>query len=71
MAARLSIKNVPEEILDRLRARAERNGRSLQEEILAIVEAAAVEGNSLGTGVDELVTRACQEPSAYRHPETT
>jgi plasmid stability protein len=39
--ASLSIKNVPEETLSRLRARAERNHRSLQQELLAIVEAAA------------------------------
>jgi plasmid stability protein len=39
----LSIKDVPEEILERLRARADRNHRSLQKELLAIVEAAALE----------------------------
>jgi antitoxin FitA len=37
----LSIKNVPDDALRRLRARAERNHRSLQQELLAIVEAAA------------------------------
>lgn len=37
----LSIKNVPDETLRRLRARAERNHRSLKQELLAIVEAAA------------------------------
>lgn len=41
MSASLSIKDVPEEVLERLRARAERNHRSLQKELLAIVEAAA------------------------------
>ena len=41
MPVSLSIKDVPEEVLERLRARAERNHRSLQKELLAIVEAAA------------------------------
>ena len=34
----LSIKNVPEELLAELRARAKRNHRSLQGELLAILE---------------------------------
>ena len=34
----LSIKNVPEEVLAELRARAKRNHRSLQGELLAILE---------------------------------
>jgi len=37
----LSIKNAPEEIVRRLRERAARHHRSLQGELLAIVEAAA------------------------------
>jgi plasmid stability protein len=37
----LSIKNAPEHVVKRLRQRAERNHRSLQGELLAIVEAAA------------------------------
>jgi antitoxin FitA len=49
----LSIKDVPEEVLERLRARAERNRRSLQKELLAIVEAAAFEESEIT--VDELV----------------
>jgi plasmid stability protein len=52
MAVSLSIKDVPEEILYRLRARAEQNHRSLQKELLAIIEAAAVEDSALT--VDEL-----------------
>ena len=35
----LSIKNVPEEVVVELRARAKRNHRSLQGELLAILEA--------------------------------
>ena len=52
MPVSLSIKDVPEETLHRLRARAERNHRSLQKELLAIVEAAAFEDGPLT--VDEL-----------------
>jgi len=43
MAVSLSIKNVPDEIVERLRARAARNRRSLQGELLALVERAAEE----------------------------
>ena len=43
MAVSLSIKNVPDEVVERLRARAARNRRSLQEELLALVERAAEE----------------------------
>jgi antitoxin FitA len=41
MPATLSIKNVPDAVLSPLRARALRNHRSLQGELLAIVSAAA------------------------------
>ena len=51
----LSIKDVPEDILQRLRARAERNHRSLQKELLASVEAAAL--GEVGLTVDDLVQR--------------
>jgi plasmid stability protein len=40
MPVNLSIKNTPDEVAERLRRRAERNRRSLQGELLAIVEAA-------------------------------
>ena len=43
MAVNLSIKEVPEPMAERLRARAERNHRSLQGELMAIIEAAAAE----------------------------
>ena len=39
----LSIKNAPEAIVRRLKARATRHHRSLQGELMAIVEAAALE----------------------------
>ena len=41
MSINLSIKDVPDEVADRLRARAVRNHRSLQGELMAIVEQAA------------------------------
>lgn len=37
MSVNLSIKNVPDEVAERLRLRAERNHRSLQRELLALV----------------------------------
>ena len=40
MAVSLSIKNVPDEVASKLRERAERHRRSLQGELLAIVEEA-------------------------------
>jgi plasmid stability protein len=43
MPVSLSIKNVPDDVVDRLRARAKRNRRSLQGELLAVVEQAAVQ----------------------------
>jgi plasmid stability protein len=53
MAVSLSIKNVPEEVLVRLRSRAERNHRSLQQELLGIVEGAAYEQEVMS--VDEFI----------------
>ncbi len=43
MAVNLSIKEVPEPLAERLRQRAERNHRSLQGELMAIIERAANE----------------------------
>ena len=43
MPVSLSIKNVPDAIVDRLRERAKRNRRSLQGELLDVVERAAQE----------------------------
>ena len=40
MAVNLSIKSVPDDLAKRLRERAERNHRSLQGELMAIIEAA-------------------------------
>ena len=41
MPVSLSIKNVPEDIVEKLRARAQRNRRSLQGELLDVIEKAA------------------------------
>lgn len=43
MPVNLSVKNVPDTLAQRLRDRAERNRRSLQRELLSILEAAADE----------------------------
>jgi plasmid stability protein len=43
MSVNLSIKDVPDDVASRLRARAARNHRSLQGELMAIVEQAAHE----------------------------
>jgi plasmid stability protein len=43
MPVNLSIKNAPDDVVQRLRRRAERHNRSLQGELLAIIEAAARE----------------------------
>lgn len=53
MSINLSIKGVPDEVAERLRARAERNRRSLQGELLVIIESAAAEA-----GVDAAPARA-------------
>ena len=50
MPVNLSVKNVPETLAARLRRRAERNHRSLQGELMAILEAAASEPVVAQTG---------------------
>ena len=47
MPVNLSIKEVPDALADRLRARAERHHRSLQGELMAIIEAAATTESDL------------------------
>lgn len=53
MPVNLSIKNAPDHLVERLRRRAERHHRSLQGELLAIIEAAAFE-DQLATPGDVL-----------------
>ncbi len=43
----LSIKNVPEHVVEGLRSRANRHHRSLQGELMAIIEASVIEGGSI------------------------
>lgn len=45
MPVNLSIKNVPDVLAEKLRERAERNHRSLQGELMAILESAASDPN--------------------------
>ncbi len=49
----LAIKNAPDDVVRRLRARAERNHRSLQGELMAIIEA-AVQDEPVATAADIL-----------------
>jgi plasmid stability protein len=56
MPVSLSIKNVPDDVVDRLRDRAKRNRRSLQGELLVVVEQAAVQPAPLALG--EIYQRA-------------
>ncbi len=63
MPVSLSIKNVPEDVVERLRARAERNHRSMQGEMMAILEAAldtdaGVQGGAARAASDEGPPRA-------------
>ncbi len=51
MAVNLSVKNVPDDLAELLRRRAAGNHRSLQKELLSILEAAVVRGTATrGTG---------------------
>lgn len=50
MEVNLSIKGVPETLAERLRARAARNHRSLQGELMHIIETAAMQEGDAPTG---------------------
>lgn len=54
MPVNLSVKNAPDDVVQRLRERAERHHRSLQGELMAIIEAAARD-DRLATPIDILV----------------
>lgn len=70
MPINLSIKRVPDALAERLRARAAANHRSLQRELLAIVEIAAarsdtfIDQDRVGVGATEglQVGRRCRRP---------
>jgi plasmid stability protein len=51
MPVNLSVKNVPDDLAERLRRRAERNRRSLQRELISILEAAV--GHVPGAAEDQ------------------
>ena len=53
MAVNLTIKNVPERLVQKLRARAARHRRSLQDELMNILEESVASTDRLG--VDEIV----------------
>ena len=55
MPVNLSVKKVPDDVAERLRARAKRNHRSLQGELLCILEEAATRRNDMT--IQELLRR--------------
>jgi len=57
MPVNLSVKNVPDALAAKLRERAERNHRSLQGELMAILEAAAYEARAAAAPADGLLER--------------
>ena len=59
MSVNLSVKNVPDELAERLRRRAARNHRSLQRELLSILESAAGLG---GDATQDAASAAGNEP---------
>ena len=64
MTVTLSIKNVPQELAQRLKERASRNHRSLQEELMVILEFVAAPRPS--SRVDEIYARV--QASGVRTP---
>ena len=57
MPVNLSVKNVPDALAAKLRERAERNHRSLQGELMAILEAADYETRAAAAPADGLLER--------------
>lgn len=62
MGVSLSIKDVPEDLAQRLRARAAANHRSLQRELMAIIEAAAAAGVGMAAAPYRSATPAVLVP---------
>ena len=68
MAVNFSIKNVPDEIAEELRERAARNHRSLQGELMAIIEAAVGKESPLSPSefLDGVRTLGLRTPAESR-----
>jgi antitoxin FitA len=66
MPVNLSVKNVPDALAERLRTRAERNHRSLQRELLSILEAATNERSPLAEPVTAPAQALSIEEAAAR-----
>lgn len=71
MPVDLSIKNAPDDVVTRLRQRAERHHRSLQDELLAIIEEAVLEPRPMSAsevlaGIRELGLSTPDEAEAMR-----
>lgn len=68
MGVNLSIKDVPDKLAQRLRERAARNHRSLQGELMAIVEAAALDSAAPVTATEPGGAYSISpQPQAVRH----
>ena len=63
MSVNLSIKNVPDELADRLRKRAERNRRSLQGELLVILEEAEPRKLTVSEAIEKARALGIKSPS--------
>ena len=76
MPVNLSVKNVPDELAERLRRRAVANRRSLQRELLSILESAAGYGQARaaqpsGAAPDTITIEALAELSRKLFPRGT
>jgi plasmid stability protein len=68
MPVNLSIKNVPDELADRLRQRAAANHRSLQGELMAILEEAIAENEML---TPSQLLAGVRKIKLHTHPDST
>ena len=76
MPVNLSVKNVPDELAERLRSRAQRNHRSLQRELMAILERAtqdgvASSGGAAGPDPNRITIEALAERARTLFPKGT
>ena len=70
MGVTLSIKNVPDEVVERLRVQARGNHRSLQGELLAMVERAAAKASTRPVTVQQLHDWAQAQGFSGAHDST-